>query len=92
MISDMRLTQQGHERPINGMYKSSILKRGIEALYMTPPWRTAIKLPWFKDDDWEPTPGPFVPNEESYAFRPPVSFVAFVASAVSLFNQLTLHH
>lgn len=72
------------------MYRSPVLKKSIELLYMTPPWRTAIKLPWFKDhdDDWELTPD-FVSNEEGYAFRPPVSFVAFAASAVSPFGQLS---
>ena len=64
------------------MYRSPILKKAIESLYMTMPWRTVIKLPWFKDDDWEPS-DPYVPNEEGYAFRPPVSFVAFAVSAVS---------
>ena len=51
------------------MYRSPVLKKSIELLYMTPPWRTAIKLPWFKDhdDDWELTPD-FVSNEEGYAF------------------------
>jgi len=46
---------------------------------MTLPWRPSIKLVAYKvDEDWERDPT----NEEGYAFRPPVSFVAFVASAV----------
>lgn len=66
------------------MYKSPILKKAIETLYMTQPWRAAITLPWFRDtDEWAPSPGS-TPEEEGYAYRPPIEFVAFAASAVSL--------
>lgn len=83
MADIMQLIMQGDQRPVNAMYKSPILKRAIETLYMTQPWRSAITLPWFKDtDNWESGPGS-APDEEGYAYCPPVTFVAFTASAVS---------
>ncbi|KAF9643410.1 hypothetical protein BDM02DRAFT_3223456 [Thelephora ganbajun] len=60
----------GNERPPNTMYKSPILKKAIEMLYTTFPWRTAVKLPWFRGA-----------TDRGYATCPPISFVAFAASA-----------
>ena len=73
---------EGVERTINVMYKSPILKRAIEILYMTQPWRDAVTLPLFKDNNREPSPD-FVLDDEGYASRPLISFVAFAATAVS---------
>ena len=82
------LLQDGDEWPVDGMYKSLVLKHAIEMLYMTQPWRDVILLPWFKDDDLELSPV-FDPNEDSYASRPPTSFVAFVAATVSPFRHFS---
>lgn len=70
---------EGVERPASVMYRSPVLKKAIEILYMTQPWRDAVTLVWSKDDNWEPS----LPDDEGYASCPPVSFVAFAATAVS---------
>lgn len=82
---DSNLLIQGVERPIGVLFKSPVLKKAIEMLYMTQPWRDAITLPWFKDDSCEYS-SVSAPDEEGYAFRPPISFVAFAAAAVSTFG------
>ena len=62
------------------MYKSPVLKMAVEVLYMTHPWRRAVTLPWFKDDNMEPC------LKSSSTPSPPISFVAFAATAVSTFS------
>ena len=57
------------------MYRSPVLKKGMEHLYTTEPWCTAIKFPWF------PELSRVNPSKDC----PPFSFVAFVATAVSQF-------
>ena len=54
-MTDSDSVMQGAERPAHAMYKSLVLKRAIEVLYMTQPWRNAIVLPWSKDNGWEPS-------------------------------------
>ena len=56
------------------MYTSRVLKRAMEFLYTTDPWRTAIQFPWFKE---------LSRVDPEYRSSPPIAFVAFVASAVS---------
>ena len=65
-----------------------VTEHAIETLCVAQPWRDAILLPWFKDDDLELSPV-FDPNEESYASRPLTSSVAFVAATVCPFRHFS---
>ena len=62
------------------MYKSPVLKRAMEHLYTTEPWRSAIRFPWFKE---------ISRTDPGYKSGPPIAFVAFVASAVRFFAHTT---
>ncbi|KAF9643884.1 hypothetical protein BDM02DRAFT_3191112 [Thelephora ganbajun] len=62
------LLQGGHFLDVP--YVSPILKKAVEMLYTTFPWCTAVKLPWFRGA-----------TDRGYATCPPISFVAFAASA-----------
>jgi hypothetical protein len=56
------------------MYRSPVLKKAMELLYTTEPWKSAITFPWFKC---------LSRVISDYKTAPPIAFVAFVASAVS---------
>ena len=63
------------------MYRSPVLKKAVEILYMTEPWRTAIIQPWFEDVSG-------YCNE--YKSTLPIAFLAFAACAVSHSTYLAL--
>jgi hypothetical protein len=74
------LYSQGSEPPPAALYKSPILKKIIEVLYTTDPWRTAIIQPWV---------GGVSIRDQPFTVAPPITFVAFAAAAVSLHTQLS---
>jgi len=66
------------------MYRSPILKKTVEILYTSSPWRIAITLPWFNQESYNPGSNLIPLDGDGTASPPPTSFVAFAASAVSL--------
>jgi len=60
------------------MYRSPVLKQAVKALYMHQPWARSMKLSVHTDSRWDLDPRP-----KGYIECPPISFIAFVATAVS---------
>ena len=58
------------------MYKSPVLKKAMEHLYTSEPWRSALAFQWYKN---------LSRVDPEYKTCPPVAFVAFIATAVSSF-------